>query len=216
MLLAGQVSQCLVTDILQYPPGPMLACMLCPGMGVAAGVHDTKLAHGVALTNRACMQAIRKKLPPPENTLSQPGPNQAPASGQQQGYLAPEDYVAQDEIFKVGLQPALSRRTLTGHCSGSLGLQASALLQSQRAEPCQLLGLLLLEAQHVWARRLSVTSSTSCSALSAAHVGACQVRIAALRREEDGLGRERDRLEAEKMRHIRRGLSCSSPARLKL
>jgi hypothetical protein len=29
------------------------------------------------------------------------------------------------------------------------------------------------------------------------------VRIAALKREEDGLGRERERLEAEKMRHIR-------------
>ena len=31
-----------------------------------------------------------------------------------------------------------------------------------------------------------------------------QVRLASLRREEDGLGRERERLEAEKMRHIRR------------
>ena len=51
------------------------------------------------------MQAIRKKLPPPENTLSQLGPSQAAApGGQQQGnYLAPEDYVAQDEIFKVCL-----------------------------------------------------------------------------------------------------------------
>ena len=46
-----------------------------------------------------CMQAMRKKLPPPENTLSQPGPSQC--SQQQQEYLAPEDYVAQDEIFKV-------------------------------------------------------------------------------------------------------------------
>lgn len=48
------------------------------------------------------MQAMRKKLPPPENTLSQPGPSQC---SQQQDYLAPEDYVAQDEIFKV--QPCL-------------------------------------------------------------------------------------------------------------
>lgn len=48
------------------------------------------------------LQAMRKKLPPPENTLSQPGPSQA---SQQQDYLAPEDYVAQDEIFKV--RPAL-------------------------------------------------------------------------------------------------------------
>lgn len=48
------------------------------------------------------MQAMRKKLPPPENTLSQPGPSQC---SQQQDYLAPEDYVAQDEIFKV--QPSL-------------------------------------------------------------------------------------------------------------
>ena len=44
------------------------------------------------------VQAMRKKLPPPENTLSQPGPSQC---SQQQDYLAPEDYVAQEEIFKV-------------------------------------------------------------------------------------------------------------------
>ena len=44
------------------------------------------------------VQAMRKKLPPPENTLSQPGPSQG---SHQHDYLAPEDYVAQDEIFKV-------------------------------------------------------------------------------------------------------------------
>jgi hypothetical protein len=43
------------------------------------------------------VQAMRKKLPPPENLLSQPGPSQNGA----QDFLAPEDYVAQDEIFKV-------------------------------------------------------------------------------------------------------------------
>ena len=45
-------------------------------------------------------QAMRKKLPPPENTLSQQqaAPNQAASA---QDFLAPEDYVAQDEIFKV-------------------------------------------------------------------------------------------------------------------
>lgn len=42
-------------------------------------------------------QAMRKKLPPPENTLSQPGPSQ----NANQEFLAPEDYVEQDEIFKV-------------------------------------------------------------------------------------------------------------------
>ena len=46
------------------------------------------------------LQAMRKKLPPPENTLSQAGPSQA---SQQTDYLSPEDYVAQDEIFKVRL-----------------------------------------------------------------------------------------------------------------
>lgn len=45
-------------------------------------------------------QAMRKKLPPPENTLSQASqPSQQ--QPQQQDYLAPEDYVAQDEIYKV-------------------------------------------------------------------------------------------------------------------
>ena len=46
------------------------------------------------------LQAMRKKLPPPENTLSQAGPSQA---SQQTDYLSPDDYVAQDEIFKVRL-----------------------------------------------------------------------------------------------------------------
>ena len=45
----------------------------------------------------AARKAMRKKLPPPENTLSQPGPSQN--SGQD--FLSPEDYVEQDEIFKV-------------------------------------------------------------------------------------------------------------------
>ena len=45
----------------------------------------------------AARKALRKKLPPPENTLSQPGPSQN--SGQD--FLSPEDYVEQDEIFKV-------------------------------------------------------------------------------------------------------------------
>ncbi|CAK0785493.1 hypothetical protein CVIRNUC_008702 [Coccomyxa viridis] len=46
-------------------------------------------------------KAMRKKLPPPENTLSQP--SQQSQQQQQQDYLAPEDYVVQDEIFKVRL-----------------------------------------------------------------------------------------------------------------
>ncbi|EIE19774.1 kinase-like protein [Coccomyxa subellipsoidea C-169] len=70
-------------------------------------------------------KAMRKKLPPPENTLSQPGPSQHTG----QDFLSPEEYVEQDEIFKV--------------------------------------------------------------------------RIAALKREEDSLNKERERLEAEKARHIR-------------
>ena len=44
---------------------------------------------------------MRKKLPPPENTLSQP--SQQSQQQQHQDYLAPEDYVVQDEIFKVTL-----------------------------------------------------------------------------------------------------------------
>ena len=47
-------------------------------------------------------KAMRKKLPPPENTLSQPGPSQHTG----QDFLSPEEYVEQDEIFKVCLQPS--------------------------------------------------------------------------------------------------------------
>lgn len=38
------------------------------------------------------MQAMRKRLPPP---------GAPPPAAAQDAYLAPEDYVAQDEVFKV-------------------------------------------------------------------------------------------------------------------
>lgn len=65
----------------------------------------------------AARKAMRKKLPPPENTLSQPGPSQN--SGQD--FLSPEDYVEQDEIFKVRAPPihhfsSYPYPTLAGNC----------------------------------------------------------------------------------------------------
>ena len=42
-------------------------------------------------------QAVRKKLPPPPEPLSQ---NAAEAAAGHE-YVAPEDYVARDEVFKV-------------------------------------------------------------------------------------------------------------------
>ena len=62
--------------------------------------HLTGL-HCTEDSRASCVQAMRKKLPPPENTLSQP--SQQSQQHQQQDYLAPEDYVVQDEIFKVAL-----------------------------------------------------------------------------------------------------------------
>lgn len=63
---------------------------------VDLAVRQSAVAEARAAIETA-RKAMRKKLPPPENTLSQPGPSQH--SGQD--FLSPEDYVEQDEIFKV-------------------------------------------------------------------------------------------------------------------
>ncbi|CAL8471440.1 g10982 [Coccomyxa elongata] len=91
---------------------------------VDLAVRQSAVAEARAAIEMA-RKAMRKKLPPPENTLSQPGPSQHNG----QDFLSPEDYVEQDEIFKA--------------------------------------------------------------------------RVAALKREEDSLNKDRERLEAEKARHIR-------------
>ncbi len=63
---------------------------------VDLAVRQSAVAEARAAIEMA-RKAMRKKLPPPENTLSQPGPSQHNG----QDFLSPEDYVEQDEIFKV-------------------------------------------------------------------------------------------------------------------
>lgn len=76
-----------------------------------------------------CAQLVKKRLPPPGHPLSTP-----PAPGQQangalvaaalsptgDAYISPEDYVAQDEIYKVphraGPARASRRRTMPAAC----------------------------------------------------------------------------------------------------
>ena len=87
----------------KFPP----PCMIAPrgylavlSLPEACG-KEGKTKHRMEVMRKqvvVLLQAMRKKLPPPENTLSQAGPSQA---SQQTDYLSPEDYVAQDEIFKV-------------------------------------------------------------------------------------------------------------------
>ena len=81
---------------------------------------------------------MRKKLPPPENTLSQPSQqSQQQQQQQQQDYLAPEDYVVQDEIFKVA------------HCSLAVILPMK-FLQSCRSCALWLEMLGSLQAGFLW------------------------------------------------------------------
>jgi hypothetical protein len=105
------------------------ACMACCCMrgGIEGGREPTARMHACMhiwsaaecwVVTRA--QAMRKKLPPPENTLSQPAPNQAAG----QAYIAPEDYVAQDEIYKV---PSNLQYSMLPHAhSGSPMVSAEA------------------------------------------------------------------------------------------
>ena len=120
-------------------------------------------------------KAMRKKLPPPENTLSQPGPSQH--SGQD--FLSPEDYVEQDEIFKV--RPRAVRICSIFHePAGMCTQEGNALAPKPYISCCRSdLVFLVVRRRHV------------------------QARVAALKREEDSLNKERERLEAEKARHIR-------------
>ena len=103
---------------------------------------------------------MRKKLPPPENTLSQPS-QQSQQQQQQEDYLAPEDYVVQDEIFKVALaQPGcrFTNNILAGCCTS-----------------CSLCGLLRCPS-YMHASHLHPVIPTNLSSLDDGGGGAADVR----------------------------------------
>jgi len=126
---------------------------------------------------RLFLQAMRKRLPPPEpwatpttrSRRSSAGAGAASSIGRSysaaltsetDGFLSQPEYVARDEVFKV----------------------------------CPLMSSI---CEHLLQEVLSDTRTR--------YVETAQVRLAALKREEDSIVKERDTLETAKMRHIRCG-----------
>lgn len=69
---------------------PMFLCAMY-ARGASLYLKFRRIFEGLAREVQ-CMQAMRKRLPPP---------GAPPPAATQDAYLAPEDYVAQDEVFKV-------------------------------------------------------------------------------------------------------------------
>ena len=95
-------------------------------------------------------------------------------------HITPEDYVAQDEIFKVGLQRGVSESATT--------------LQPDMLACC------IQDASGFGPVRWACV----CKPMSEIKVSAAlQARLAALKRQEDHISKEHERLEAEKLRHVK-------------
>ena len=84
----------------------------CTALDVPLALGDVP---GTFLAHILCLQAVRRRLPPPESGVhNSPHPASASKRGRARRedaavlepsegpHITPEDYVAQDEIFKVG------------------------------------------------------------------------------------------------------------------
>jgi hypothetical protein len=147
---------------------PAHACAAwCTGTGAGRSPGQALAASPAALT-------------PP--TSPQPPP---PSPGE---HLTPAEYVAQDEIYKVGGR--------AGH-PGAPGAHAAPGAPPPSPTPTP---------PHPWAS-VHVCQAAPIARWSAPDTSppatAAQVRLAALRREEDALAREEERLAQERLRHVR-------------